>query len=199
MAIPLLMLSGEQFFIRGTGAGVHVYQNGQLSVDLLGKYKFDAYKAGDSASLVGIKDRNGTVEAGVTVNWRFEQAVLSCKGFTDLLNEHGGQEINFRIRKPVRWRMLFFDPYLGISLLSDNFSTYYYGVDSTEAIAGRSEYDPGWTVNWQAGLALRVGLTRNIMFNTLFGLEILDHEITDSPIVDQDALFFGMAGIAFGF
>ncbi|MCI5124619.1 MAG: MipA/OmpV family protein, partial [Candidatus Electrothrix sp. AR5] len=187
------------FCIRGTGAGIHVYQAEHLSIDLLGKYRFEAYEEGDSNSLIGMKERDGTVEAGLAVQWRLEQAVLSCRVFTDLLNEHGGQEINLRIKKPFRWRMLFVAPYLGVSLHSDSFSNYYYGVDASEAIAGRPEYELGWTANWQAGLALRVGLTQNIMINTLFGLKLLDQEITDSPIVDQDALFFGMAGIAFGF
>jgi outer membrane protein len=199
IAIPLIMFSGEQFFIRGTGAGMHIYKDERLSVDLLGKYRFEAYEEGDSPSLVGIKDRNGTVEAGLAAQWRLEQAVLSCQFFTDLLNEHGGQEINLRIKKPFRWRMFFVAPYLGVSLHSDSFSNYYYGVDASEAITGRPEYDLGWTANWQAGMALRVGLTQQIMLNTLFGLEILDQEIADSPIVDQDMRFFGMVGIALGF
>ena len=199
IAIPLIMFSGEQFFIRGTGAGMHVYQDERLSVDLLGKYRFETYEEGDSASLIGIKDRHGTVEAGLAARWHLEQAVLSCRIFTDLLNEHGGHEINLRIKKPFRWRMLFVAPYLGVSLHSDNFSTYYYGVDPRETIAGRPEYELDRTANWQTGLALRVGLTRNIMVNTVFGLELLDQEIADSPIVDQDALFFGLIGIAFGF
>ncbi|MGB5684660.1 MAG: MipA/OmpV family protein, partial [Candidatus Electrothrix sp.] len=201
IAIPVIMFSGEHFFIRGTGAGMHIYKNKdeRLSIDLLGKYRFEAYEEGDSDALIGMKERNGTVEAGLAAQWRLEQAVFSCRVFTDLLNEHGGQEINFRIKKPFRWRMLFVAPYLGVSLHSDSFSNYYYGVDASEAIAGRPEYELDWTANWQAGLALRVGLTRNIMINTTFGLEFLDQEITDSPIVDQDALFFGMAGIAFGF
>ncbi|WLE98288.1 MAG: MipA/OmpV family protein [Candidatus Electrothrix communis] len=198
IAIPLIMFSGEQFFIRGTGAGVHVYQDERLSVDLLGKYRFEAYEEGDSALLIGMKDRDSTVETGLAAQWRFEQATLSCQVFTDLLNKHGGQEINLRIKKPFRWRMLFVTPYLGISLQSDAFSNYYYGVDTSEAIAGRPEYDLGWTANWQAGLALRIGLTQNIMISTLFGLELLDQEITDSPIVDQDALLFGLIGIVFG-
>lgn len=199
IAIPLIMFSGEQFFIRGTGAGMHVYQDERFSVDLLGKYRFESYEEGDSASLIGIKDRHGTVEAGLAAQWHLEQAVLSCRVFTDLLNEHGGQEINLKIKKPFRWRMLFVAPYLGVSLHSDAFSNYYYGVASSEATAERPEYELGWTANWQAGLALRVGLTQNIMINTLFGLELLDQEIANSPIIDQDALFFGMAGIALGF
>lgn len=178
---------------------MHLYQDEQFSVDLLGKYRFEAYEAGDSASLIGIKDRDGTVEAGLGADWRFEQVVLSGKVFTDLLDEHGGQEINLRLKKPFRWRMLFLAPYLGVSLRSDDFSTYYYGVDATETIAGRPEYELGWTTNWQAGLAIRVGLNQNIMLSTLFGLEILDQEIADSPIIDQDTQFFTMLGIAYGF
>ncbi len=178
---------------------MHVYQDERLSLDLLGKYRFEAYEEGDSDSLIGMKDRDSTVEGGLAAQWRFEQAALSCRVFTDLLNKHGGQEINLRIKKPFRWRMLFVTPYLGISLHSDAFSNYYYGVDTSEAIAGRPQYELGWTANWQAGLALRIGLTQDIMINTLFGLEFLDQEIVDSPIVDQDALFFGLIGIALGF
>ncbi|CAK8715117.1 hypothetical protein KKHLCK_04215 [Candidatus Electrothrix laxa] len=180
---------------------MHIYKNKdeRLSVDLLGKYRFEAYEEGDSDALIGMKERDGTVEAGLAAQWRLEQAVLSCRVFTDLLNKHSGQEINLRIKKPLRWRMLFVAPYLGVSLHSDAFSNYYYGVDSSEVIVGRTEYELGWTTNWQAGLALRVGLTENIMITSLFGLELLDQEIIDSPIVDQEVLFFGMTGIAFGF
>ena len=201
IAIPVIMFSGEHFFIRGTGAGMHIYKNKDkhLSVDLLGKYRFEAYEEGDSDALIGMKERNGTVEAGLAAQWRLDQVMLSCRVFTDLLNEHGGQDLNFRIKKPFRWRMLFVAPYLGVSLQSDSFSNYHYGVEASEAIAGRPEYELGWTANWQAGLALRVGLTKNIMITTQFGLELLDQEITDSPIVDQNVLFSSMAGIAFGF
>jgi outer membrane protein len=199
LPIPLLMFSGEQFFIRGTGAGMHIYQNKHLSIDLLGKYRFEAYEAGDSAELIGIQDRKGTVEAGVKASLRLAPVTLSAQVLTDVLDEHGGQEIELRVTKPFQWQMMFLAPYLGISLLSDDFSTYYYGVDSSEAIAGRSAYDLGWTVNWQAGLRLRVGLGQNIMLNSAVGLELFDQEIADSPIVDQDTRFFGMLGIAYRF
>ncbi|WPD21188.1 MAG: MipA/OmpV family protein [Candidatus Electrothrix scaldis] len=199
IAIPMIMFSGEQFFIRGTGAGLHIYQDEQFSLDLLGKYRFNAYEAGDSPDLVGIKDREGTVEAGLGIDWRFKQAVISGKVFTDLLDKHGGQEIKLRIKKPFRWRMLFLAPYLGVSLRSDAFSTYYYGVDATEAIAGRAKYELDWTTNWQAGLVLRIGLNQNIMLNTLVGLEILDQEVEDSPIIEQGNQFFAMFGLAYGF
>uniref|UniRef100_UPI0040564DEC MipA/OmpV family protein n=1 Tax=Candidatus Electrothrix sp. TaxID=2170559 RepID=UPI0040564DEC len=197
--IPLLMFSGEQFFIRGTGGGMHLYQNGPFSVDLLAKYRFEAYESGDSAELVGIHDRKGTVEAGIKARLRLDPVILSAQVLTDVLNEHSGQEVELRVIKPFRWRMLFLAPYLGVSLLSDDFSTYYYGVDSTEAIAGRSAYDLGWTVNWQAGLALRVGLRPNIMLNSAVGLELFDQEIADSPIVDHETGLFGMLGIAYSF
>ena len=197
--VPLIMFSGEQFFIRGTGAGLHVYQDERFSLDLLGKYRFAAYEAGDSTYLSGMQDRDGTVEAGMAVDWRFEQVSLSCRVLTDLLNEHSGQEFDLRIKKAFRWRMLFFAPYLGVSLLSEDFSSYYYGVDAAEAEAGRPEYQLGWTANWQAGLSVRIGLSRNIMVNTLFGLEFLDQDIADSSIIEQENRFFSMIGLAYGF
>ena len=178
---------------------MHLYQNGPFSVDLLGKYRFEAYESGDSAELVGIHDRKGTVEAGTKARLRLAPVTLSVQVLTDVLNEHSGQEIEVRVTKPFRWRMLFFATYLGVSLLSDDFSTYYYGVDKTEAIAGRPAYDLGWTVNWQAGLALRLGLSPDIMLNSAVGLELFDQEITDSPIVDHETGIFGMLGIAYSF
>ncbi|MCI5150083.1 MAG: MipA/OmpV family protein, partial [Candidatus Electrothrix sp. MAN1_4] len=197
--IPLLMFSGEQFFIRGTGGGMHISQKSPFSIDLLAKYRFDAYETGDSAELVGIKERKGTVEAGIKASLRLDPVILSAQVLTDILDEHRGQIINLRVMKPFRWRMIFLAPYLGASLLSDDFSTYYYGVDNTEALAGYSPYELDWTINAQAGLTCRVGLSQNIMLNTALGLEILDQDIADSPIVDQDTQFFGMLGIAYGF
>lgn len=95
--------------------------------------------------------------------------------------------------------MIFLAPYIGVSLLSDNFSTYYYGVDNIEALAGYSPYELGWTVNWQTGLRCRIGLNQHLMLNSAFGLELFDQEIADSPIVDQETGLFGMLGIAYGF
>jgi outer membrane protein len=197
--IPLLMFSGKQFFVRGTGAGIHVYQDEQLSLDLLGKYRFAAYEAGDSAFLAGMRDRDSTVEAGAAAEWRYKQVALSCTVLTDLLNEHGGQEITLRVKKPFRWRMLFVAPYLGISLRSDDFSSYYYGVDAEEALAGRPEYRLDQTVSRQAGMNVRIGLTRNILLTALLGLELFDQDIADSPIIARDSRFFSMIGLAYGF
>jgi outer membrane scaffolding protein for murein synthesis (MipA/OmpV family) len=178
---------------------MHLYKRGPLSVDLLGRYRFDAYEAGESAELVGIKERKGTVEAGVTASVRLTQVTLSAQVLTDVLDEHGGQVINLRVMKPLRWRMIFLAPYLGASLLSDDFSTYYYGVDSAEALAGYAPYELDWTVNWQAGLICRIGLSQNLMLNSALGFELFDQEIAGSPIVDQDTRFFGRLGIAYGF
>ena len=85
------------------------------------------------------------------------------------------------------------------AIQSNDFSTYYYGVDSTEALAGWSEYDLDWTVNWQTGVTFRIGLNQNIMLNTVVGVELLDQDIADSPLVERDTRFFGMLGIAYGF
>ncbi|MCI5197157.1 MAG: MipA/OmpV family protein [Candidatus Electrothrix sp. AW5] len=197
--IPMLMFSGKQFFIQGTRAGMHLYQNEQLTVDLLGKYRFAAYETGDSAELIGIKERKGTVEAGVKASLRLGVAAFSCTVLSDVLDEHGGQVIQLRVMKPLRWRMIFLAPYLGVSVQSNDFSTYYYGVDSTEALAGWSEYDLDWTVNWQTGVTFRIGLSQNIMLNTVVGIELLDQDIADSPLVERDTRFFGMLGIAYGF
>jgi outer membrane protein len=199
LPIPQLIFSGEHFFIRGTRAGIHLYNDERLTINLLGAYRFKAYESGDSADLPGIKDRKGTVEAGIRASLRLALVTLSSHILTDVLDEHGGQEIEFRVTKPFRWHRIFLASYLGISLLSDDFSTYYYGVDNTEAIGGRSTYDLGWTVNWQAGLGLRAGLNKNIMLNSALGVELFDQKISDSPIVDQGTRFFAMLGITYMF
>ena len=72
---------------------------------------------------------------------------------------------------------------------------YYYGVEASEARAGRPEYEPGQAVNYFGKVLFNFGISQNWIVVTMASVEFLDSSIQKSPIVDKDHLLTGAIGL----
>lgn len=64
--LPLYLYEGEWLFAHGTSAGIHAFDNDWLKVDVLAKYRFNRLESDANDYFEGLRDRNQTVDAGVS-------------------------------------------------------------------------------------------------------------------------------------
>ena len=151
----------------------------------------------DNEEVIGLLERQWTVESGPMIGWRRLPIDLMLKAYWDLLDRHGGYTTELAFSLPQEFAWGYVPPSVEFRYLSDDYADYYYGVQPEEANPSRPEYEPGSTVN--PYVAIRVGyrLNERWMITGKIGVEFLDSAITDSPIVDKDRLWSTSIGLAY--
>ena len=88
-------------------------------------------------------------------------------------------------------------PSIGLRWENSDYTDYYFGVRDFEATEARPAYQPSDALHWTAGLNIIYNHSDKIAFMIFPGVELLDDEITDSPLVDEDLLFRAMVGVTY--
>jgi outer membrane protein len=188
------------FFVRGISFGYGFGPSERLNFELFLGPNFRGYEAGDSAALEGMADRDPTAELGGRLIWRPEPLQVSFAATTDVLNVHGGQEVELELSRGfnVAQRLQLVPGVSGI-WQSANYTDYYYGVDPDEARLGRPVYMPGSSVSVRGGVRLFRPLGRRWMLLAWALFEAYGSEITDSPIVEDSTALGGFIGFSYTF
>ena len=214
--IPLIAYQGERFQFAGKTASVTAYaaQAGgtALTFSAVADYRFQSYEAEDSPVLVGMANREGTLELGGRARAERGRVRASLTGLADVLRRHGGYEVDARLGYELgdgRARSVV--PDAGLRYQSAELTSYYFGVEPDEALnvacvrspcpeaLARPTYAPGGALAPSVGLTVRQALGRRL---TLFGIaryEVLPDAVTDSPIVSADGQVFAFGGVAYAF
>jgi outer membrane protein len=74
-----------------------------------------------------------------------------------------------------------------------------YGVPADKATSDRAAYDPSGSYSAEGGIGLSIEVTPDWLIVSRVGVERLDRQATDSPIVEQDHLFKGFAAVNYAF
>lgn len=197
--IPLIDLVAGNFYFRGKGFGYEVYGDCFWTVALVGEIRPSVYEDDDDNYLDGMRDRDMTLDGGVSVNMDFEAFDASVTYLTDLFSKHQGQEVRLTLSRVERCGDLVLRPSVGVSYFNSNFTDYYYGVRSKEARANRPVFDCGDAVNWFASISANYQLNCNWSLFGAFSYEWLPSEITKSPVVNRDYSTSIMAGLLYKF
>ena len=184
--IPAIGYIGESLEFYGPFANYKVYDQGAYTVRAKVAVRFDGYEADDSNFLVGMDDRDRSVDGGLSVGYhpkdiaRFEVSYVH-----DLLGKHKGSETRFQISRQFNKGPFFFVPEVSAHYLDADLIDYYYGVKSSEATAQREAYQgrSGW--NYRADLNFSTPILFGGFTRIDFGYIWYANEISDSPIVDE--------------
>jgi outer membrane protein len=65
MAVPIFIINYGDFYLMGPKFGYQLYGNDNYTFGLTGNYRLDGYEAQDSPFLIGMDDRDGTLDIGV--------------------------------------------------------------------------------------------------------------------------------------
>lgn len=197
--LPLLTYEGERFFVRGLNVGYHLFNQNDLTLSLLGRYRMAGYDSGDSAFLQGMADRDGTLEAGLQASLTTSIGQFRATVLSDVLDEHRGQEGKLTFSKSFPMRNLFVSPSVSVIWQSGQLVDYYYGVRVTEAMIVRPAYQG------DSSILIQFGLMANYMFNKHWSMSgriavtRLPDEISDSPIVEDDLVPSAFIGVGYRF
>lgn len=197
--VPLYLYEGKRFFLHGTSLGVHVLRNSRFEIDLIGRYRFWELDPDQDSFFAGLDERRQTVDAGVSIGMRREWGELRAEWLTDLLDRHGGHEVEATYRRAFDVGGWSLSPYVSLGWLGGNLSNYYFGVAAHEARPERAAYQPGAVFNLGYGLTATYRLgERAELFGNLGVIE-LDESIFSSPVVDQTVLATTFVGGSYFF
>lgn len=198
--LPYISYDDERFFFRGLEGGIRLFDQSNVGISFVGRYNTMGYEAGDSPDLVGMADREHSIELGGLVRWR--PGNLGVRGFAvvDVTGEHDGYEAGAEVTlsgESRGWEAFY---RLGSSYMSEDMVDYYFGVRPGEAIpmtrpaymadaefVGFASIDLVYHMNLPLDIWLR-------MDYAWFGTEI-----QNSPIVGSDTQFTGMIGLGYRF
>jgi len=201
--IPLFLYKVDRLSLYGPIVDYSLFENDGWRASAIAKVRFEGFDEDDSRYLNGMDDREWTFELGGALSRAFDWGRLMADFSADVLGEHEGYELDlsygYDFNGAFKLPALMVTPSIGVNYRSSQLNDYYYGVRSSEAIAGRPRYDAGDSTGLTTGLRLNYRLDDRWSLMGMAFLEWLGDEITDSPIVDEDYVASFLIGIMYRF
>ncbi|MBF0619820.1 MAG: MipA/OmpV family protein [Candidatus Omnitrophica bacterium] len=194
MAVPLMSVEYKNLYIKGVEAGYSFYKTGLVTVSVITSPRLLGYSSEDSLALNGMEDRRMSWDAGLkaALALPWEGATAHVKLLNDILSRYDGREVEAGLSKVFKGSFFQLTPGAGARWQSRQLLNYYYGVNSGEVRANRPEYHPGSGVEYFTNVLFNFGITPNWIVVTRAEVDILSHEVTDSPIVSRH---YGLSGV----
>ena len=198
--IPAITYRGDRLQIFGPNIQIGLVGSGQLRLAATGKYRMGVYEEDESDFLVGMGDRKNTFMAGLALQVELPGGVdLSVSFEHDVLDEIGGSDARLELDKSFQFGVLRFSPEVGLNWLSSELSNHDFGVSASKATPDRPAYDLDDTISIEGGLGMFIEITRDLLVIANASLELLEEQVTDSPIVDNDYVVKGFVAINYVF
>lgn len=200
-ALPYFSYQAGQFYVEGLDVGYRIQSHYNYSTNLFVTPRFYEVKESfaDNAELNGIEETKPSYFGGVSTQLNTDHAVYTFQLLTDLV-ESNGNEIVVQMSKSFKTSATFsLTPSLGITYQDKNLVGYYYGVDASEVATGRPQYAGDASVNVNATLNVNWNITKHFHLLGQLKYETLGSGITNSPIVDEDAVHFLTLGGVYRF
>ena len=195
--VPLFAYEGERLYLRGVVGGYRLLMGDGWSVGPVVQPRFEGYEENDSSALRGMDDRDWSLDGGIGASWLTKIGLFGLSGVTDMLGRHKGQELEFNYTILFKLGGFDFIPSAGMRWKSQDLVDYYYGVQPSEARAGRPAYEGEHALDPFARLVVRRKLTERWSLLAAAQYEWLDDTITDSPIVDANYHASFMVGMLY--
>ena len=196
MAIPILIINYGNFYLLGPKFGYQLYGNDNYTFGLTGNYRLDGYEADDSPYLMGMDDRDGTLDVGVEYSYDTGFGKIGLGVVADTLGTHEGYQADISYSYPINFDNGQLSPYIGAQYRSDDLVNYYYGVKSTEVTQTRQFYQADSAVNLVMGIKSTWFSGPHHRFVAMLDFTVFDDSIKDSPIIDANHasnMIFGYA------
>ena len=117
----------------------------------------------------------------------------------DVLDRIGGGIADIRISRGLQYGIFRFRPSLSLNWVSSEVNDYEFGVPASSATNLRPAYSPGSSSSIKLGLSTFVELSEDWRLILTISGEKLDDAVTNSPIVADDTVINGFAGITYTF
>ncbi len=201
MPFPLLNVTYDNFFIKGTTAGYNVYQDESLTFSFVVQPQFGGYTSDSSNDLEGMDDTYYLINMGVQAQYRLMPFIFTVSGLHDVTGRTNGDTASAKIAVviPLDDRRFALIPSISATWQDSNITNYYYGVSSSEATSTRPEYEPDSAINLGYGLIMKYKIAENWAATLGYILTQYDDNVADSPIVSQKYASTVLAGVSYIF
>jgi outer membrane protein len=198
--IPAITYNGERLQWLGPTLSYGVLGGGRLRLAITGSYRVGAYEESDSALLVGLGDRDGTLLAGLGLQSELPAGIdLEIDYQHDVLDRIGGGAGTVEVSRGFQFGLLRAQPRIAATWSSRELASYDYGVPESLADANRPAYELDAVWSYEAGFTGFFEITEEWRIFLDLATEWLPTEVSRSPIVEDDRLLKGFAAIVYVF
>jgi outer membrane scaffolding protein for murein synthesis (MipA/OmpV family) len=183
--------------IRDGGYGVRWVTDNDWELGAIGRIRTFGLGNSQAEDLIGITDRKWTIELGPTIGYRGWPVHINSTTYTEVTDRHEGFVSELAFSLPIEFDRGFVVPAIKAVYQSSDYTGYYYSVSEAEATPTRPAYTPASAINTVARVRLGYALTEKWLLSGTLGVDFLDSEITSSPIVERDRVWFGTIGLAY--
>jgi outer membrane scaffolding protein for murein synthesis (MipA/OmpV family) len=185
------------FLIRDGGYGLRWVTDNDWELGVIARVRTLDLGNSQADELVGIADRKWAIELGPTVGYRGWPIHINWTHWAEVTDRHGGYTSTLAFSYPIKLGRGFIVPRIDAIYESSETNNYYFSVSDAEVTPTRPAFSPGST--WNSSAQVRVGyeLTPKWLLSATLGIEKYGSEITDSPIVGRDHIWFGNIGLAY--
>ncbi|RLQ23367.1 MipA/OmpV family protein [Seongchinamella sediminis] len=197
--MPFYYYEGRYLFAHGSSAGIHLLNGDSFSLDALVSYRFDRLEPERDVYFDGVEEREQSLDGGLRGSVRGDWGSLSLTWLQDTLDRHNGEELDLTYRYNWIANNWTLSPFASYVHWDEALTDYYYGVSAAEARDDLLAYHPGQSSRWRAGLNTSYRMSKRMRLFANLALDVLDDEVSDSPLVDADQMLSAMVGVAYAF
>lgn len=198
LPLPFFSWEYKRFYVRGIEVGCVLFERSGWEISAITAPRMMGYSSADSDALDGMEDRLQSWDGGLKAKWN----VPGVKGWSlqaqivnDLLSRYDGREAVLRLEQSGLMKYAHIITALGVRIQSSQMTHYYYGVQGSEAAAGRSAYEPETAINPFVSLTASTRLSERWIVLARTDYTWLDSTISHSPIVENNYTLAGVLGV----
>ena len=189
--------TGDWLLIRDGDIGIRWVGDGDWELGIVGRVQTLGLGDSDAEELIGIVDREWTLEVGPTIGWRGWPVHINFKAYTEISDRHDGLISQLAFSLPMEWPRAYLVPSVELIHQNSDYVNYYYSVKPAAATPTRPTYSGDAATNLAVKARWGYALNEKWLLSGAVGLEFLDSAIKDSPIVDSDAIWSARIGLAY--
>ncbi len=187
----------DWFLIRDGGLGARWVSKGGWELGALARIQTLGLGSVEVDDLLGVADRKWTIEMGPTIGWRGWPVHINWTTYFEPTDRHTGSISQLVFSWPIEWSRGYVVPSVEVTHQSSDYADYYFSVTPSEATAVRPAYESGAAANTAFRIRWGYALSEKWILSGRVGVEVLDSEITDSPIVERDRIWSTTVGLAY--
>jgi outer membrane protein len=202
MPLPIVTFEGEQFYINGQGAGIHIVNTDTQRLNFAINYSPLSYnpKDSDDPAMKMLEKRRATAMAGVSYQHHANWGTLSGEVATDILGYSDGMIVDIGYQYSLQFGKLQLVPGMGLQWQNRAFNDYYFGVSKAESQrSALPEYKAKSGVSSYLSLASYYSVNDNWQLLLIGHYEQMSDAVKNSPMVERDYNVMVATGVLYQF
>lgn len=202
---PVIFFDNSLFYVRWSRFGVYFLGDKQdnfaWGLSLTAQPRTLGYAPDDSKYLSGMDERKSSFEGGLAFSAKYKNTYIENMLLHDLLGYHKGWLNRTEIGTKYSIGKVNFYPSIVMLYTSDKFMNYYYGVKDSEVNLSLNRPAYKASSGFEYGVQTYIGFPLTKNFSALFNFRYdrLPKSATNSPLVEDNYIYSGLASILYNF